>query len=493
MQISISHFSLRKTALYFAAISAISWASFSCKKDMLITNSSAKLSFSQNQLLFDTVFTSIGSTFQYFTIHNYHNQPIKISSVNLVGSYKSPFKINIDGTPGTSFSNITIPANDSIFVFVTVTIDPNNTNNPVVISDSLQFVTNGNTQYVDLIAWGQDAYFYRPNVFPKQGPSYSIVTCNSVWTNDKPHVVFGYLVVDSGCTLTMQPGTRVYMHNNGVLWIYKGGTLNIQGSQSSPVTIQGDRLEPAYQTEPGQWGEIWLSPGCLSSTIQWAIIKNGTIGIEADTVANWTNPTLNISHTIIKSMSNIGLLGQGSYITGYDNVVADCQNYCVDFSLGGSYSMVQSTFANYWSYGQRQTTTLLVNNWYEDIYGNYQSRPLTKAFFGNCIIWGSLTEELQLDSSHGGTQPFKYYFENCDLLTKLNTSVTYHYTADSTYSSDPHFNNTGNDDYSIPKGMLFNDGNSSICNSYWTQYGTSADLNNNQFVCPANLGAYSSN
>lgn len=481
----MSYCKIQRIISCFALIITIALASFSCKKDMLLTNASAKLSFSQTQVMFDTVFTTVGSTFQYFTVHNNHNQPIKISSVNLVGSYTSPFKINIDGVAGTSFSNITIPANDSIFVFVTVTINPNNKNNPVVIQDSLQFVTNGNQQYVDLIAMGQDAYFYRPNVFPASGPPYSLVPCNAIWTNDKPHVIFGYLVVDSGCTLTMQQGTRVYMHNNGVLWVYKGGSLQIAGSSSNPVTIQGDRLEPAYSTEPGQWGEIWLSPGSINNVISWAVIKNGTIGVEADTVGGTgSTPTLNINHTIIKSMSQFGLLGQGSYIVGDNNVIADCQYYCVDLSLGGNYSFYQCTFANYWSYGQRQTTTLLINNWYQDVKGNYQSRPLTNAFFGNCIVYGSLTEELQFDSSHGGTQLFKFYFENCDLSTKQNIGVRYHYN-DSILNVPPPFYNTETDDYEIHTGsQLSGYGNILICNAY------PIDLNGMGRGCPSDLGAY---
>ncbi len=457
---------------------------------MLITNSSAKLSFSQTQIMFDTVFTTVGSTFQNFTIHNYHNQPIKISSVRLVGSYTSPFKINIDGISGTVFSDITIPANDSIYVFVTVTINPNNVNNPVVIQDSLQFTTNGNQQYVDLIAWGQDAYFYKPNVFPPTGPSYSIVPCNSVWTNDKPHVIFGYLVVDSGCTLTMQPGTKVYIHNNGVLWVYKAASLQILGSPTSPVTIQGDRLEPMYSTEPGQWGEILLSAGSINNYIDWAVIKNGTTGIEADTVGSSPNPTLTLSHTIIKSMSQVGLLGQGSYIVGDDDLVADCQYYCVDLSFGGNYSFAQCTFANYWSYGQRQTPTLLVNNWYQDIKGNYQSRPLTKAFFGNCIIYGSLSEELQLDSSHGNLQPFKYYFEICEVATKQAVINPYHFSSGMIVNQDPLFANPGTDDYNIPKtSPAVGAGNDTV--GFDPKYVT--DLNGStRLSSPYDLGAYTS-
>jgi hypothetical protein len=481
------HYKAGKAIHYMLLVIAIALASFSCKKDTLLTNSSAKLSFSQTQVLFDTVFTTIGSAFQYFTIHNNHNQPIKISSINLVGSYTSPFKINVDGIAGTSFSNITVPANDSIFVFVTVTINPNNVNNPVVIEDSLQFTTNGNQQYVDLIAWGQDAYFYRPNVFPKVGPAYSVIPCNnSIWTNDKPHVIFGYAVVDSGCTLTMEPGTKVYIHNNGVLWVYKDGSLQILGNNTNPVIVQGDRLEPAYSTQPGQWGEILLSAGSINNKISWAVIKNGTTGVEADTVGGTgTVPTLSIDHTIIKSMSQVGLLGQGSFIVGDDDVFADCQYYCVDLSIGGNYSFAQCTFANYWSYGQRQTPTLLINNWYQDINGVYHARPLTKAFFGNCIVYGSLTEELQLDSTHGQTQ-FSYYFEHCDLLTKLSSANMYHFS-DSIINVTPPFYNIAADDYEIHTGsQLSGWGGDSVCHN--PNY--SLDLNATGRNCPSDLGAY---
>jgi hypothetical protein len=483
LSIKIQHFTFRTGLIAICFLSGAFL--FSCKKNSLLTNSSAKLTFSQNAVEFDTVFTTVGSTVQAFLVHNNHNQPIQIASVKLVGNYLSPFKINLDGTPGTSFSNVTIPANDSIYVFVTVTLNPNNQNNPLVIEDSLQFITNGNTQYVYLQAYGQDAYFYKPNVFPSNGPAYSFATCNDVWKNDKPHVIFGYLAVNSGCKLTMEPGTKVYLHNNAVLYISQGGTLNVIGKHDSEVVFQGDRLEPEYQTVPGQWGEIWLSPGSINNNITWAVIKNGTIGVEADTLGN-SSPTLTIDHTIIKSMSQFGLLGQGSYIIGNTDLIADCQYFCVDLAIGGSYSFDQCTFANYWSYGQRQTALLNINNWYQDVNGNNQSRPITKAFFGNCIIYGSQQEEVALDSAQGGA--FNYYFEICDLATQHNTSNSFHYSSSTFVNQNPGFNNPSVDNYNIPTGLPIDGaGNDSI--GYNLKYVT--DLNGaTRPSSPYDLGAY---
>lgn len=454
-----------------------------CKKDKIISDSSAKLSFSADSVLFDTVFTTVGSTVRAFLVRNTHSQPIVISSIKLAGNFTSPFRINVDGVPGTSFSNIKIPAKDSIFVFVTCTLDPNSQNNPIVIEDSLIFSTNGNIQNVYLEAWGQDAYYFKPNVFPAYGPAYSVIPCSSTWTPAKPYVIYGYAIVDSGCTLTIQPGTKVYFHNNGVLWVYKDGTLIVGqgGSATNQVIFQGDRLEPEYQTVPGQWGEIWLSPQSKDNVISWATIKNGTIGIEADTVGD-ANPTLKIDHTIIKSMSEYGLLAQDARITGDDILIEDCQYYCAALSIGGGYRFNQCTFANYWTYSQRQTPLLLLNNHYTDVNNNVQSRNLDSANFYNCLIWGSAGEEVGIDQ--GGTGTFNYFFGNCFLESQRSlTGVNYTNCS----ATDPKFTNTSeppSDDYHVAS-------NSSALGQGTNAYGNiTPDLDGQNRSYPSTLGAY---
>ena len=64
----------------------------------------------------------------------------------------------------------------------------------------------------------------------------------SIWPNDKPHVVINSFLVDSLRKLTIQQGTRVYMHGNSGLFVY--GTLETNGTKEDSVVFQGDRLEP---------------------------------------------------------------------------------------------------------------------------------------------------------------------------------------------------------------------------------------------------------
>ncbi len=421
--------------------------SLQCKKEIVTTNSSARLSFSTNLLFFDTVFVKQGSSARIFVVHNYNNQAI-VTSIKLQGSYTSPFKINVDGQSGTNFTNVKIPANDSIYVFTQVNIDPLNVNNPSLVKDSLVFTTNGNIQWVDLQAYGWNAYYYYPNIFPASGSAYSVIDASdSVWRNDKPHVVFGYLIVPGGYRLRIDAGAGVYMHDSAVIWVDSAATLDVTGNSNSQVTFQGDRLEPAYKYIPGQWNAILLYK-TSNCDISWAVIQNGTTGIQADSSIN----TIKIHHTIIKSMSSYGLLALGATITSDDCLIADCQYSCVVLYYGGTYTFNQCTFADYWgvdnSYGQRTTALLQMNNHYTSVTGQPIYRPINKAFFGNCIIYGALNEEVNFDSA-SSNDLMNYYFENCVIKT-AHTYPGNHVS--NLYLQDPLFTSPAADNYEVNAG-----------------------------------------
>jgi hypothetical protein len=116
---------------------------FSCKKDNEIAASAnAKLSFSKDTVIFDTVFTSVGSSTYQLKVYNNENFPINISTIRLAKGDNSPYRINVDGNSGSKHHNVEIASMDSIFIFVEVTIDPNNSNNPFIVQDSILFEQN---------------------------------------------------------------------------------------------------------------------------------------------------------------------------------------------------------------------------------------------------------------------------------------------------------------------------------------------------------------
>jgi hypothetical protein len=444
---------LYKNIIQILIIAGILLSFISCRKDKFDTNPSTKLGFSVDTILFDTVFTTIGSTTNRLMVYNNSDEKIKISTAYLAGGTSSNFSININGIPCTSLSDIEIESKDSLFIFVKVTVDPNHQNLPFIISDSIIFETNGNIQQIQLVAWGQNAHFYSPKYFPRNFPAYSVITTTGdvTWTDDLPYVIYGYAVVDSAFKLTIKEGVEVYMHSNAALMVYKDGTLKIEGTKDKPVVFQGDRLEYFYQDDPassGQWGKIWLSAGSIDNEINYAIIKNGQIGIHVDTIGNSTNPTLTLTNTIIKNMSLAGLFAQGSTVLANNSVFSNCGLYAVILSIGGAYDFRHCTIGNYWSESSRTSPSLVLNNYYKDVYGTWQVRELYDAYFGNCLIYGNIEKELMLDSYYEDLKYFKYKFENCLIRTELPTNNTNYYT-DCIINLDPLFNNT-----TVPKNDL---------------------------------------
>jgi hypothetical protein len=153
-----------------------------------------------------------------------------------MGGSSSSFKTNIDGVDATEVNNIEIAANDSIYVFVQVNINPDTNNLPFIIKDSILINYNGNNKFIQLQAYGQNANFLNSRR----------ISGNVIWSADLPYVVLGGLLVDSSATLTIQPGSKVYLHANAPILI--DGTLIVNGTKQDKVIFNGDRLDPDYKT-----------------------------------------------------------------------------------------------------------------------------------------------------------------------------------------------------------------------------------------------------
>lgn len=388
----------------------------SCRPDEVIEDADVQLRFSADTLIFDTVFASVGSITLILQVYNDYNSTVRISSLRLATGNSSYFRLNVDGQPGRSFTDVEIAANDSIFIFCEVTIDPNNTSTPFVVTDSIVFTTNGRQQDVDLVAWGQNAIFHRPSA-----GNNAFFICNETWVDNLPHVIYGFALVDSACTLTIEKGTNIYLHPNSSIIVMTEGTLRVNGEWDSIVTFTGDRLEAEYREIPGQWGYIHLSNlsnanlggspviarGTKNSVINYAIIKNGNIGLLVDTVYDLTNVTLTLTNTIIKNMSGSCLVGRGTKIISGNSVFANAAQYAAALAYGGSYDFRHCTFANFWNYSDRTEPTLLINNHFPGFI-----RPIYNAYFGNCIVYGDKTEEIVLDSSTSSSGDFNFFFKN---------------------------------------------------------------------------------
>ena len=218
----------------------------SCTKVPYSTDTSHMLDFSKDTILFDTVFTTIGSVTHYFTVRNPHDDALLIDEISLEGMSSSAYRINVDGAgvdengaPITIVEDVTILGGDSIFVFVEVTVDPDNSLSPFIEEDSIKFVTNTNEQYVNLLAWGRNAYFHHQpgNWANSYDNEDNILSPNETWQSDKPHVIYGQLLVDQDYVLTIDEGAEIYVHDGSGIWV-RGGTINVNGTLENKVIFQ---------------------------------------------------------------------------------------------------------------------------------------------------------------------------------------------------------------------------------------------------------------
>ncbi len=392
---------------------------WSCRDDGFDADPSITLTFSQDSLLFDTVFTTLGSSTRSLKVYNNHNRRIRINNVSLGSGPDSYYRMNVDGRSGTSISDVDIEPRDSIYVFVEVTVDPVNQDLPLTIVDSIIFNTNQNIQDVKLVAWGQDANFIHPNYTdPESGISYHVITENTVWTSTLPYVVYGLAVVAPDVTLRVEEGTRIHFHNNASLIFLGQSSFKVEGTLENPVSFQGDRLEPFYQDQPGQWGRIWLTATSKDHEIDHAIIKNATVGLQVDTIGSFTEPTLRIRNTEIKNMALAGLVAQGSHVKAENLAITNCGNHAMVLALGGNYDFRHTTIANYYRLDIRNTPSVLINNYYQDVDGVIQVRPFDHLFFGNTIIFGNNQEEIVFDIYDGTS--VDYTFDHCLIRTQMN-------------------------------------------------------------------------
>ena len=120
-----------------------------CQSEILTDDPANKLSFSHDTVLFDTVFTSMGSSTKRVMVYNPNKKALLIDRVEI--SRGKSFYINLDGeNQMENLRDITVRGGDSLFLFVRAQIDPLDSNSPVLVEDTLSFYLNNQRQQLYL-------------------------------------------------------------------------------------------------------------------------------------------------------------------------------------------------------------------------------------------------------------------------------------------------------------------------------------------------------
>lgn len=493
---------IRSIIFAFLAVNLLGGIFSSCiKEENFAEGRGVALSFGSDTVSFDTVFTTVGSVTKTLVVYNRESKPVKIDRVSLKNGAASYFRLNVDGDNSLVAKDVEIGAKDSMYVFVRVELNPNNQSNPLLVEDEIVFAFNGKTQSVILQAYGQDAYYHKPSHYllseKNSGNGYDtirysladeggeasgcIVSGNEIhWKADKPHIILGNCVVDSAFVLNLEAGTKIHLNKGSEFWVYKDGTLKANGDISTPVAFESMRKDEHYATTAGQWGCLRFIAGSKNNTLDNVVIKNCTTGIIVDTCVN-NVATLTLSNVRIENCSNIGLYSRGATVEAQNLIVQNCGSYAVALSLGGSYNFVHCTFANYWRYNTRTKPCLILNDYYLDINNTLQYRPITRANFYNCIIYGSLAaEEMEFDFINENSS--EKHFENCIIKSEKYSNRTAGFV--NCIFKDPMFNNASEGDLSVKQ----NSPAVAAGNGVWS-YSVPYDINGTYRPDPPTIGA----
>ena len=341
---------------------------------MLSTSANDRLRFSDDTVFFDTLFTRVGSITKRLIVHNPNKNRVRISSILLAGGTNSPYSIVVNGRSGPSLSDLDILGNDSVYVLIKVLIDPSNQNLPFLVSDSILFNTNTNKQKVLLETYGQDAHFYTKETVP----------CNTVWTNDKPYVLYDTINIAVGCELKIEAGCKIYMHNAAAINVQ--GKLTVEGTKLDSVLVASDKLNASAKNELGQWGGIIFQSTSSGNSISWTTIRNATTALTLMPVVDTdTIPELILDHVYVLHASK-GLIRAAETDLNASNVILSHCPKAILKHAGGCGVWKHCTFANYSSGFFREEPNMILGS----------TTSTLKMYVFNSILWGDKIDEVSV-------------------------------------------------------------------------------------------------
>ncbi|MEJ8758330.1 choice-of-anchor Q domain-containing protein [Pontibacter sp. H259] len=365
----------------------LSMVSCEPKDEIITTDPGAILTFSQDTVLFDTVFVTQGSVTKRLKVYNPNKKAVRISNITLAGAEASAYNLIINGQEATVRNNLELRGKDSLFILVKVNINPNDANLPFLVADSILFDTNGQRQTVKLVAYGQNAVFHRKESIG-----------NTTWTNNLPHVLLDTILVEQGATLTIEKGARIFAGSKGVLLV--NGTLNVNGTPEQRVVFSGYRREPEYVRAPGQWEGIRILTNSSNNSIKYADILNTTFGLR---IGNPGKAGTLVEGCIIGHAFLDGIIAFTSDVKVINSLIYNCGQFGFGGIGGGNYEVLYSTIVNYNNPLPRENPAFVITDYIPDT--EIKDKPTSLRLI-NSIVYSdnfSSVDELLLDVGASAT------------------------------------------------------------------------------------------
>lgn len=357
--------------------------------DSFTVSTSARLSFSEDTIRFDTLFSTVPSATQTFWVRNESSDGIRILTARLERNNQSGYRVNVDGTyldpVGSDFE---VRKGDSILVFVEVTTRENRLEEPQLVEDNLIFtLESGVEQRVNLRTYSWDA----------QKLTDLVIRQDTVIESRVPIIVYGQGIrVEQGATLTLR-NTEFYFHD--------GAGIDALGNvMAEKCLFRGDRLDRMFSYLPydrvsGQWQGINLSSSDGYNLFTDCEIRNAVDAVVCDST------TLYLYNTVVHNSSGEGLSARHSTVVvdycQFSNTFGDCLGL-----FGCEASIQHSTLAQFYPFSANRGFAL-----------HFVNTELPMALVCTNTLVTGYADDVVLGEVADTTVVFDYRFADCLLRT----------------------------------------------------------------------------
>ncbi len=374
----------------FTAILAL----LSCSDDDFTTSRADTLSFSADSVKLDTVFCNISSSTRDFWVFNHSSRHIRLSRVSLHRGNQSGFRVNVDGVelgPDNGFQtpDIEVRSGDSIRVFVELTARSTGKTAPEELEDKLDFaLESGVVQSVPLNACSWDAVIMHDKV----------ISADTELDGGKPIVIYGGLTVEEGATLTLRPGTTLYMRDEAQINV-RGRLLSL-GEPGKEVVMRGYRLDRMFSYLPydrvsGQWGGVRFYESSYDNRMEYTDLHSAFNGVVVDS-CDASRSTLVMNASTVHNCQGYALRISNAKVELYNCQLSNALNDCL-YANGGDVRLNNCTLAQFYPFDSARGVALRMAS----------SATSLQLDCKNSLITGySSREQVLSDSVHSVTYSF---------------------------------------------------------------------------------------
>lgn len=356
--------------------------------DSFTKDPSQRLSFSNDTIRLDTLFSQVPSVTYTFWIRNHSTDGLRITEARLENGNQTGFRVNVDGTfLNPVGQNFEVRKDDSLRVFVEITSYETRSLDPELVEDNLLLtLESGVVQKVNLRTYSWDA----------EKVTNLEVNEDMTIESAKPLVIYGDGIhIAKDATLTLR-NTQLFFHSDARVTVE--GMLEVEN-----CLLRGDRLDHMFDYLPydrvsGQWRGIVVMKESLGCWMTDTEVRNTWDGIIADSTQ------VVMTNCVVHNCRGYALYAQNSRVTLDYVQLSNAEDDCLSL-YGCEAAIDHCTLAQFYPLTGGRGAALRFE---DDVWPmTLTCKNTLVTGYEEDVVMGTKREEGKVD----------YYFENCLLRT----------------------------------------------------------------------------